>query len=153
MNLENNPEKTLKNVYGNRLRVRVCGLLVEGESILLANHKGLNTENEFWCPPGGGLEKGENLERALVREYAEECNLKIQVTDYQKTYEYIKNGLHALEVFFSVQKLEGDIAPGHDPETGNEILTDLKFWKIDDLKKKPKALVHPIIIDLFYTKK
>ena len=152
MKLENNPEKSLKNAYGNRLRVRVCGLLVEGETILLANHKGLNTENEFWCPPGGGVNIGESLEMALKREFMEECHLKIQISNYLGTYQYIKNNLHAIEVFFVVSKIDGEMALGHDPETGNEILTELKLWTTEELKKLPNALVHPIIIDLFYNK-
>ena len=59
---------------GGRLRVRACGLYIEGDSILLANHKGLNRENMFWSPPGGGVEFGESAEEAVLREFHEETS-------------------------------------------------------------------------------
>jgi 8-oxo-dGTP pyrophosphatase MutT (NUDIX family) len=68
-------------------RLGVSGLLVRGGrsaigdmSILL----GLRDRNDtslpgLWCTPGGGVEEGEALDIALIREFKEETNLTIDV--------------------------------------------------------------------------
>lgn len=44
----------------------------------------------YWTPPGGGIEKGETYEQAIVREVAEETNMKVlhqELIGYQDVYE------------------------------------------------------------------
>ena len=31
----------------------------------------------YWAPPGGGIEKGETVEEAVIREVREETNMKV----------------------------------------------------------------------------
>ena len=69
----------LSNIYGNKIRVRVCGVLTFEDKILMVNHSGLNSENIFWNFPGGGVETGESLKDALKREFKEETDIEITV--------------------------------------------------------------------------
>jgi len=45
---------------------------------------------KYWTPPGGGIEEGETFEEALVREVAEETNMKVlhhELIGYQDIWE------------------------------------------------------------------
>ena len=45
---------------------------------------------KYWVPPGGGIEPGETYEQAVVREVAEETNMKVlhqELIGYQDVYE------------------------------------------------------------------
>ena len=39
-------------LYGNRTRIRVCGLCYDRDRLLLVSHRGLGAAS-FWAPPGG----------------------------------------------------------------------------------------------------
>ena len=49
-------KEAVDTMYGNRVRVRVCGILIQEDKILLINHKGVGEKGSLWAPPGGGLE-------------------------------------------------------------------------------------------------
>ncbi|WP_374164512.1 NUDIX domain-containing protein [Arcticibacter sp. MXS-1] len=69
--------------------VRVYGLLInEKEEILLSDeeHEGVYL-TKF---PGGGLEYGEGLIDALKREFLEECNLMVEVTEHLYTTDFFE---------------------------------------------------------------
>ena len=58
-----------------RPRIRVAGILVENNKILLIQHHKNN--KKYWLIPGGGNDWGETTKQALIREYKEETNLDI----------------------------------------------------------------------------
>jgi len=60
-----------------RPRVRVAAVIVENDAILLVRHE--KDGRTYWLLPGGGVEFGETLEQALVREMIEEVSLDITV--------------------------------------------------------------------------
>jgi 8-oxo-dGTP diphosphatase len=118
--------------FGNRIRVRVCGLCYQGDDLLLINHKGLYN-HDFWAPPGGGLEFGETAKNALKREFLEECGLEISVGEFLFVCEFVNPPLHAVELFFEVFATSNPQL-GTDPEMGaNQMLTDLRFWPPKEL--------------------
>jgi len=119
--------------YGNRLRIRVCGLCWDQDKLLVANHRMHTTEN-FWAPVGGGVEFGESVLTALVREFKEEANITIQPGNFLFGCEYLKAPFHAIELFFDVAYKSGNIALGGDPESPqNQILKDLRYLDFMEL--------------------
>jgi 8-oxo-dGTP diphosphatase len=129
--------------FGNRIRVRVCGLCYRGDDLLLINHKGLY-DHDFWALPGGGLEFGETAQNALKREFLEECGLEISVGEFLFACEYVNPPLHAVELFFEVST-SGSPKLGTDPEMGShQILTDFRFWASQELAVLPPAHRHGI---------
>jgi 8-oxo-dGTP diphosphatase len=54
-------------------RIRVAGLLINGGRVLLVRQQ--KDGRTYWLLPGGGVEEGEELEDALLREITEECGL------------------------------------------------------------------------------
>ncbi|MBI3218457.1 MAG: NUDIX domain-containing protein [Bacteroidetes bacterium] len=132
-------KESVQNIYGHRLRVRVCGICVNDDAILLVNHTGIS-DHHFWAPPGGGIEFGESAYDCLVREFKEETGLEVEVCDFLFACEFIHGPLHAIELFFSVKVVGGELQKGTDPESGSDqIITEVAFltWsRLDELKKE-----------------
>ena len=63
--------------FGNKLRIRVCGILMQEDRILLVKHRSIGEDGTFWAPPGGGLKYGETILDCLHREFLEETGLQI----------------------------------------------------------------------------
>jgi 8-oxo-dGTP diphosphatase len=137
-------KKIIENTFGNRLRIRVCGLLVEDGKILLIKHEGLGDEGYLWAPPGGGMEFGTSADENLKREFKEETGLDIDVNQYLFTHEYLNKPLHAIEHFFIVSRKGGRLALGSDPEMGeaNQVIKELKFASESDIIAERLGRLH-----------
>ena len=128
-------QNSVSNLYGNRLRVRACGIFIKDGEILLINHKSL-AESDFWAPPGGGISFGEKAETCLAREFKEETGLTINVGQFLFACEFIQSALHAIELFFEVSASEGGLKIGIDPEmeANNQIIQDVRFVSMAEIK-------------------
>lgn len=137
-----NLEKEIEEKFGGRLRTRVNGVLIQDEKVLMIKHK--MGENKFlWNVPGGGMKYGSSAIDNLKREYLEETGLKIKVGNFLCTYEYLCKPLHAIELFFEVEVIGGEMKIGTDPELSNDhqLITEISFLDIDNLafiKKEEK---------------
>lgn len=134
-------DSEIARIYGKRVRIRVCGLLFEDEAMLVVNHRSLRN-HDFWAPPGGGVEFKETIDEALSREVLEESGLQVKVLDFAFGCEFIKDPLHAIELFFWVEKTGGLLRKGYDPEL--QIIEDLKFMTPYDIMRLPSSHVHGI---------
>ena len=137
----------VSKTFGKRIRIRVCGVLLRNNKILLAKHTGIGPEGIMWIPPGGGAEFGESLKQALVREFQEETGITVKVDKLITFHEFINPPLHALEFFFKVHDLdESNPVKGADPELGeNQIIEEIKFVPFDELKVIPESRKHKIL--------
>lgn len=133
-------------LYGNRLRLRVCGLYREGDQLLMVRHRGIGPTNTFWCPPGGGAQFGETAPDALVREFAEETGLTVAIGELLFVNEFMQPPLHALELFFDVQRTGGTLRLGADPEmqADQQIIDDVRLMRFADIKQHPPEEVHAL---------
>jgi 8-oxo-dGTP diphosphatase len=135
-------ENTVQEFYGKKLRLRACGLCIQEDRLLLINHTSL-TNGDFWAPPGGGIEFGETAETCVVREFREETGLDVAIGKFLFACEFIKDPLHAVELFFEVTRIRGSLKLGTDPEAGkgHQILHDLRFIPWQDIAQiKPEHL-------------
>lgn len=131
-----------------KVRVRVCGILIEDEKVLLLKHEGLGTKGYIWSFPGGGMEFHENAEETLIREVKEETGLDISVDKFLFVNEYRSSELHAIELYFEISSQEGDLQLGNDPELNRQILTDISFFSSDELKKMDSDNLHSIFNEI-----
>lgn len=80
-------------------------------------------------PPGGGVELGESLEEALIREIREETALQVEKRQLLWIHEFIEKPYHAIEFYFRCEITGGELTKGADPELkpDQQMLTDLSF--------------------------
>ncbi|MBT31476.1 MAG: NUDIX hydrolase [Thalassobius sp.] len=133
--------------FGNRLRVRVCGICIENDKVLMVRHQSLG--NGFlWAPPGGGLDFGETLEEGLQREFVEETGMEVEVVRFLFVHEYLDKPLHGIELFFEVKQIGGVMKMGTDPEMSSkdQIIDHLKFLSFDEIKAQPEGCVHNSVL-------
>ena len=143
--MDNLTTELIKN-FGNKIRVRVCGILIQDGKILLVKHHSLSKAGYLWAPPGGGVNFGETVEDSLKREFAEETGLTVETEGFLFINEYLEPPLHAIELFFKVKVTGGQLITGTDPEMGdNQIIKEVKFMDDTQLKAEPSEALHSIL--------
>lgn len=128
----------IQEIFGNKTRVRVCGICEENNKILLIKHRSLNKNNAFWLPPGGGLEEGETMQEALIREFREETKTDIEVGKLLFVNEFIAIPLHGIEFYFEVKRKNKNlIAKGNDPEltVNQQIIEELQWLSWQEIEQ------------------
>ena len=92
-----------------KFNVRVYGILINEKNQLL-----VSDEYDFGFPhtkfPGGGLEYGEGTRECLIREFLEECDLKIEVLEHFYTTDFFQksafNDSQIISIYYKVRSLE-----------------------------------------------
>jgi 8-oxo-dGTP diphosphatase len=115
------------SIFGN-IRIRVSGLIIINDKILLISHK--KKDKIYWLLPGGGVDYSESLEEGLIREFKEELNIDIKVDKPVIINDSIEpdKKRHILNISFSCEYISGDMSLGED-----ERLNGYKFFTIDEL--------------------
>lgn len=141
--------KEIESTFGNRLRVRVNGVLIEDEKILLVQHQ-MGNGRLFWSTPGGGMEFGSSAKENLSREFREETGLEIEPQDFLFVHEFLSPPLHAIECFFTVKRTSGSAVLGKDPELAveNQILLELKWMTLKEVHALGNDSIHQIFIGI-----
>lgn len=144
INKEESMEKKIIEYFGNRLRVRVCGILEDEDSILLVRHTSIGKKGVLWAPPGGGMKFGSDAEHNLIREFKEEAGLDISVEEFLFIHEFLSPPLHAIEMFFRVRRTGGELTVGHDPEMekNDQIIKEIRFVSREELLSMDSDIVH-----------
>jgi 8-oxo-dGTP diphosphatase len=136
--------------YAGRLRVRVCGICLIREKVLVVQHKATVGNDAFWAPPGGGLGYGEKVTDCLVREVKEETGLGVRAGDFLGVNEFIGDPLHAIELFFGAHYQGGEPQTGHDPEVDleHQLIEKVHLLSLEALKQLDQANLHPFLRNL-----
>lgn len=137
--------KEIESKFGNQLRLRVNGILIEDDKILMIKHL-MGNGKILWSVPGGGMEFGNNAESNLKREFAEETGLTISIKAYLFVNEFLSPPLHAMEHFFLVEKIDGKLSIGTDPELSpdDQIIEDIRWMSLKELQSLRKEALHHI---------
>ena len=129
--------------------VRVYGLLInEQQEILISDEQEYG--EMFSKFPGGGLEYGEGLIDGLKREFMEECNMPIEVTQHFYTTDFFVKALFVEGQLISVYYLVKNVDPINIPikykpfdfDGKVEPLQAFRWVKLSELK--PEDVTFPI---------
>ncbi|HPS57192.1 MAG TPA: NUDIX hydrolase [Spirochaetota bacterium] len=114
---------------GKNVRIRVCGILIDQDKLLLIAHR---KNNEiYWLLPGGGVDYGESLKEALCREFHEELNVSIDVDEISMVSDSIdpEGNRHVVNLCFACRYESGEFRLGDD-----ERLYDFRFFTENEIK-------------------
>ena len=138
-------ESEIIEKYGNKVRVRVCGLCWKEDSLLMANHMFL-TKGDFWAPPGGGIEFGQSAHHALIREFQEETAIGIKPGKFLFACELLKQPFHAVELFFEAFHERGEPSIGTDPESllNDQIIKEVRYLDFNTIMSIPADERHGV---------
>ena len=139
-------QEILQN-FGNKLRIRVSGILIKDDALVLVKHHNLGEKDELWAPPGGGMNFGENIHQTLIREFKEETGIDVEIGELLNVTEFLEHPLHAVELFFWVSWVNGELTTGTDPELDEkkQIISVVELVPFDVLKKMDNAVLHKIL--------
>lgn len=144
-----NIEKEIHDKFGGRLRTRVNGVLIEQDRILMVKHR-MGQGKYFWNVPGGGMHYRSDAVDNLQREFLEETGLEINVGKFLYVSEFLRPPLHAIELYFEVQKVSGDLITGEDPELSidRQLIEEVTFMDLQELGKIKKEEKHQLFWDI-----
>ena len=95
---------------------------------------------EWWCLPGGGLEKGETPAEGALRELKEECNVQGRLIRQTSHIMYAPDD----EAYSFLIEI-GDQQPslGHDPEVaqGEEVLVDVRWMRLGEIPERDRVFL------------
>ena len=113
------------------LRPRVCGAIVQGDTILMVHQS--DGDRSFWTLPGGGVEPGESLEEAVLREVMEEVRLSGKVVKLLFEDAYAYGPVHC---FLVEAEAAGEAELGSDPELppDEQVLMELRWFPLEAMK-------------------
>ena len=90
----------------NLFQIRVTGLIVEEDKILLVKQK--VSSKRCWSLPGGRLEKGETLEEGVTREIKEETGLKTKIVKLLYICDKTDSEVPLIHITFLLERIEGE---------------------------------------------
>jgi 8-oxo-dGTP diphosphatase len=125
----------------------VVGVILKKEDKILLVKEILEDLKEHWIFPGGGVDFGETIEKAAIREAKEEIGIDIEIKDFLGIKEIIRQQFdyHSIIFFFVAEPLNSKISKIKKvldakyftiEETKNLSLVDSARWAIEEMNKK-----------------
>lgn len=123
--------------FTDRVRVRSSALILQEDTILLVKQRVPTRKHPVWLPPGGAVMLGETSHESMEREVYEETNLKVPKGRLRYIHEFIESPYHAVELYYVVKKISGELKTGSDPELDYERqqILEAKFISLYDINR------------------
>jgi 8-oxo-dGTP diphosphatase len=124
------------------IRVKACALIIENDSILLVE---FNDENGLhYNFPAGGVEPGESVTEAVIREAWEEASVVVEVGPLAFVYEYSPHlnnqefgPVHSLSLIFDCTIKEGTPKLPQKPDPNQTGVKWIPLQQLDEIVLYP----------------
>lgn len=131
----------------SRLTVKLL-LLDEQDRLLLIHSRDPASGRECWYPVGGGIEPGESVQQAAVREAAEETGLvdlplgtPVWIRDHTYRYDGREVDVHEEWLLHRVKHFPPD--PAALSEYERRTIQDFRWWHVEDLATTTDTVFPP----------
>ena len=123
-------------------RIRAVAILIKDNKVLLIHRK---NEKEYFVFPGGGVENGETVEQAVVRELKEETTINVKID--RLLYHHIYDNDTEL-FFFLCDYISGEAKLADDSPEKEEMLEGKEFFNPVwvEIKELRNSLLYPLEI-------
>lgn len=137
-------------------RIRAAVILIEEGKILLVKHVDPQSGEEWWIPPGGGLQPEDNsIIDCARREVWEETGLEVTLAKLLYLREFHQRGssVHHIEWFFLADSYAGELTMGNlvDTDPDAEWIQELAWLgpgEMQELVVYPEILLDRLWADL-----
>lgn len=114
-------------------RIRLSGLAIRGEEVLLVEQVSPRTGLKRWSSPGGGLELSDSdIFRGVEREMLEETGLQVRAGEVRFINEFfdLTNQTLMIDVWIECHPAEGDAHGEISMELNREddYISDVRWW-------------------------
>jgi len=95
----------------------VVAVIIDNEDRVLLTKRSIAPFKGEWVMPGGKIDLGEPIVKALQREVMEEVGLKVEVEDIIDVFEHVTPGeenYHFIILYYLCRPLSSDIMNNHD---------------------------------------
>jgi ADP-ribose pyrophosphatase YjhB (NUDIX family) len=116
--------------------IRAQCIVHRGNKILMVKHR--MDDIEWWCLPGGGVESGETVQIAAVRELEEECSVIGEIV-CQTSHVIDDLGIDTITYLMEIGSQEPQM--GSDPEFkyNEQILADMRWLTLAEIPERDRA--------------
>ena len=131
----------------NKFNVRVYGILIKDGAILVSDE--YIKKNKITKLPGGGLEFGEGIKDCLVREFKEELDLDIEVSEHFYTTDFFvtssfDTNSQVISIYYIVKalgNLDFEVSTTAHNYEKKEGAQSLRWIKLNELKEADFTLI------------
>lgn len=130
-----------------KIGIRPCVILIEKNKALCIKY---SSKSEFYLFPGGGIEKGETIADAAIREMEEESGVKVKLGKIVYINDWIENketNSRVVNIFFLGKRIGGKEDSGI--KDGGKVKgiewVDLENFKNIDFR--PKFITERLLLD------
>ncbi len=124
-------------------KIRAVAIIVDEDKVLLMHR--INNGKEYYVFPGGGVEEGETVEQAVLRETKEETSLEVKIEKllYHHIYDNNTEQFFYLCQYISGEPKLGDANESQEMKNGGTNFYNPVWYEIEKL---PQLLLYPLEI-------
>ena len=132
-----------QRIFEKPKRIRAIAIIVTDGKVLLIHR--ISHGKEYYVFPGGGVENGETVEQAVLREVQEETSLEVKIEKllYHHTYDDNTEQFFYLCRYVSGEPKLGDGNEARDMKESNDNFYNPVWYEIKGL---PQLLLYPLEI-------
>ena len=124
-------------------RIRAVAVITNNGRVLLIHR--INNKKEYYVFPGGGVENGETVEQAVLREVQEETSLEVKIEKLLYHHIYDDN---TEQFFYLCRYVSGEpkLGDGNEARAMKESNADFYNPVWYEMKGLPQLLLYPLEI-------